>query len=52
MCGENSGTARRARSEHGSSPRVRGKRDLSDARAALVGLIPACAGKTDEGADL
>ena len=46
VCGENKVGEKRARSEPGSSPRVRGKRSLSHADTGIPGLIPACAGKT------
>ena len=46
VCGENGFTSAAAAASVGSSPRVRGKR-LPGCRCALVvGLIPACAGKT------
>ena len=46
MCGENEGTWEGKISGEGSSPRVRGKRLGGVTVAALTGLIPACAGKT------
>ena len=46
VCGENRGAARRAHRLGGSSPRVRGKRRVGRGSRRLVGLIPACAGKT------
>ena len=47
VCGENPRTTSARKMEQGSSPRVRGKLILTSSRAAGVGLIPACAGKTD-----
>ena len=46
MCGENSASVRAWVAWVGSSPRVRGKRELGQGREQVVGLIPACAGKT------
>ena len=50
VCGENVRAWLYGIITAGSSPRVRGKRDLRVARAARVGLIPACAGKTSSSA--
>ena len=47
VCGENPWTASRSASSCGSSPRVRGKRARDCLHADHLGLIPACAGKTD-----
>ena len=49
-CGENSCAHARARAPDGSSPRVRGKPVVLQARAGRRGLIPARAGKTARGA--
>ena len=46
VCGENAHLSSFCRPGRGSSPRVRGKPSGGVARAAGVGLIPACAGKT------
>ena len=46
VCGENRPALRLRGSARGSSPRVRGKRDVQALRKPLAGLIPACAGKT------
>ena len=46
-CGENKGTVLPAPSQHGSSPRVRGKPGASTTTARSCGLIPARAGKQD-----
>ena len=46
VCGENRARLARAPAQVGSSPRVRGKRTHTDEDSTLVGLIPACAGKT------
>ena len=46
VCGENLPLHRPASRQQGSSPRVRGKRDVRLAKARIIGLIPACAGKT------
>ena len=46
VCGENRASIARATSTLGSSPRVRGKRDLGAPLRERRGLIPACAGKT------
>ena len=48
-CGENRPRPCRMFSCEGSSPRVRGKREVIDAHSARVGLIPARAGKTTRG---
>ena len=47
VCGENSALARKHVFEGGSSPRVRGKRGSTLSTEMTVGLIPACAGKTN-----
>ena len=46
VCGENQLTAWQAKLAYGSSPRVRGKRGDAGQSNDVVGLIPACAGKT------
>ena len=46
VCGENTWMAPTPWSRTGSSPRVRGKRDLGAPLRVGGGLIPACAGKT------
>ena len=46
MCGENYIRGRPPLGELGSSPRVRGKLCLLSPGRSVVGLIPACAGKT------
>ena len=46
VCGENSCGPLRALQGLGSSPRVRGKQQISTITRARAGLIPACAGKT------
>ena len=46
MCGENKHTTLCRSSRRGSSPRVRGKRHSRVKQLASLGLIPACAGKT------
>ena len=46
--GENAAASRLASSVLGSSPRVRGKPGRAQDRDRLYGLIPACAGKTDD----
>ena len=46
VCGENQGKARERDPLLGSSPRVRGKPKSFCKRSVLIGLIPACAGKT------
>ena len=48
VCGENPGASISITSRTGSSPRVRGKLTRCLDVAALLGLIPACAGKTRE----
>ena len=47
VCGENLKSSPAAIRAHGSSPRVRGKQGIADQLLHLLGLIPACAGKTD-----
>ena len=47
VCGENLLFVALQGCENGSSPRVRGKHDLTRTALASVGLIPACAGKTE-----
>ena len=51
VCGENTLENLEKRGVHGSSPRVRGKRQLASQRPCFRGLIPACAGKTFSGED-
>ena len=51
MCGENACLSRGFIESDGSSPRVRGKRHDLARTARDRGLIPACAGKTDQGGD-
>ena len=46
VCGENSDLLLIYRYKLGSSPRVRGKQSSHDRNRLVVGLIPACAGKT------
>ena len=46
MCGENARQTRDFAAQWGSSPRVRGKQRVSAGAVGVVGLIPACAGKT------
>ena len=46
VCGENDGARCEVVEAEGSSPRVRGKRDLLRKQRRHSGLIPACAGKT------
>ena len=46
VCGENRDLSRRWRRRCGSSPRVRGKHDLTQGKLPAHRLIPACAGKT------
>ena len=46
VCGENANDVCERGDDTGSSPRVRGKLIETAEGAALVGLIPACAGKT------
>ena len=46
VCGENTQPTQRLMRSGGSSPRVRGKRSGVGVGVGLVGLIPACAGKT------
>ena len=46
VCGENPSGSAKASATSGSSPRVRGKRDVGVLEARDPGLIPACAGKT------
>ena len=46
VCGENRDDWARRSARSGSSPRVRGKHLRTGPRRLLVGLIPACAGKT------
>ena len=46
VCGENRCRSMRAASASGSSPRVRGKREHGHGLPPMLGLIPACAGKT------
>ena len=48
MCGENFDNVGKDIPFMGSSPRVRGKRITLRAARVLIGLIPACAGKTPE----
>ena len=47
VCGENAAFALMKTSALGSSPRVRGKRAPACGQRSHLGLIPACAGKTD-----
>ena len=47
VCGENTRSRWRQNLPWGSSPRVRGKRTLHQAKDRPTGLIPACAGKTN-----
>ena len=49
VCGENVDRGTPCRLQGGSSPRVRGKRGCANASQRLLGLIPACAGKTTPG---
>ena len=49
VCGENLTIFHNLVNGNGSSPRVRGKRDVSFLLPAVKGLIPACAGKTPAG---
>ena len=49
VCGENTSTGSPGRTRGGSSPRVRGKRQGGPRLRGPVGLIPACAGKTQSG---
>ena len=49
MCGEHDNDDDATFREAGSSPHVRGAPDIGDALADLVGIIPACAGSTEEG---
>ena len=46
VCGENLARLDRPEPLRGSSPRVRGKRNVGVLHRVPVGLIPACAGKT------
>ena len=46
VCGENRSCSAVPLTKRGSSPRVRGKRDISVHEVTVPGLIPACAGKT------
>ena len=46
VCGENHAAAILAALRSGSSPRVRGKRGALPRLVRVLGLIPACAGKT------
>ena len=46
VCGENEPAGRVGAGGEGSSPRVRGKREGFEVNGVIVGLIPACAGKT------
>ena len=46
VCGENVRSSLPLRRLHGSSPRVRGKQTKPERSVGVVGLIPACAGKT------
>ena len=46
VCGENHQAQRALADQRGSSPRVRGKRCSSTGSGGILGLIPACAGKT------
>ena len=46
MCGENGTQLDHQSDQLGSSPRMRGKRHLIPEINRVVGLIPACAGKT------
>ena len=48
VCGENGPLSGIGRPTQGSSPRVRGKLGAVDARLHALGLIPACAGKTED----
>ena len=48
VCGENYNPDLHICVQPGSSPRVRGKRNSENARDLSRGLIPACAGKTDD----
>ena len=48
VCGENALPGPVGRDDDGSSPRVRGKHEASMPHVQLRGLIPACAGKTDD----
>ena len=48
VCGENGLCRDRRRRDGGSSPRVRGKQPQAFERAVVDGLIPACAGKTEQ----
>mgnify|MGYP001681432688 CR=1 FL=1 len=48
VCGENPPLGTRRPTTRGSSPRVRGKHEASMPHVQLRGLIPACAGKTDD----
>ena len=47
VCGENYTENAPVRSSAGSSPRVRGKLSWDDNYGRTLGLIPACAGKTN-----
>ena len=47
VCGENGQSGVPYQRREGSSPRVRGKRRRAAQCACALGLIPACAGKTD-----
>ena len=51
VCGENVEFDARESDEEGSSPRVRGKHREGRFSPSLLGLIPACAGKTTLGKD-
>ena len=46
VCGENRAYDLAADALEGSSPRVRGKRQMTRPFSSVSGLIPACAGKT------
>ena len=47
VCGENPGVVYKSPGGVGSSPRVRGKLDFFKCARQFLGLIPACAGKTN-----
>ena len=49
VCGENRGMVHTTGNLEGSSPRVRGKLSECAAGGHMIGLIPACAGKTPPG---
>ena len=46
VCGENIASSFGVNCESGSSPRVRGKLIAAGRKLPVLGLIPACAGKT------